>query len=388
MMKKFLRLISYVLVACVASVATFAVCVRIGPNRVQYVDKLDEVRQMIDTCFIGETDEQRMLDAASAALVEATGDRWSYYIPKADMQAHQEAMDNAYVGVGITVQMREDDLGLDVISVTAGGPAQEAGMLAGDIVYAVEGARVSEIGLEESKNRIRGEAGTTVQITVRRGERELSFAVERRPIEAVVATGALLDDGIGLVTIENFNSGARDKTVAVIEDLRGQGAKALVFDVRFNPGGYRHELVALLDYLLPAGLLFRSEYYTGETSEDRSDARFLDMPMAVLVNGDSYSAAEFFAAALREYEAAIVVGSQTCGKGYFQQTLKLSDGSALNLSTGRYYTPKGVSLAGVGLTPDIPVEVDEQTYMNLYYGLVQPQEDAQLQAAIQALLEK
>ncbi len=388
MMKKFLQLISYVLVACVASVVTFMVCAQIGPNRVQYVDKLDEVRQVIDTCFIGETDEQTMLDAASAALVTATGDRWSYYIPKADMQAHQESLDNAYVGVGITVQMREDDLGLDVIAVTAGGPAQEAGMLSGDIVYAVAGTKVAEIGLEEAKNRIRGEAGTTVEITVRRGEQEMTFTVERRPIEVIVASGKLLDDGIGLVSIVNFNTGAKDKTVAVIEDLRRQGAKAIVFDVRFNPGGYRHELVALLDYLLPEGLLFRSEYYTGEVSEDRSDAKFLDMPMAVLVNGDSYSAAEFFAAALREYDAAIVVGSQTCGKGYFQQTLELSDGSALNLSTGRYFTPKGISLAGVGLTPDIPVDVDEQTYMNLYYGLVQPRDDAQLQAAIQALLEK
>ncbi len=383
-MKKFLQFISYVLVACIACVITLAWCYRPGGNGSGY-DKLAEVKGIIDTCFIGETDETQLLDAASAAMVAATGDRWSYYIPASEMQAHAETMNNAYVGVGITVQEREDGQGLDIMEVTAGGPAQEAGLLAGDVIIAVDGKNVAKMGLENTKNSIRGDAGTQVSITVRRDEEELTIAVERRAIQVIVASGKLLPDGIGLVTIENFNAGACEKTVEVIEDLRTQGAAKLIFDVRFNPGGYRHELVKLLDYLLPEGLLFRSEYYTGEISEDRSDASFLDMPMAVLMNGDSYSAAEFFAAALREYDAAILVGSQTCGKGYFQQTLELYDGSALNLSTGKYFTPKGVSLAGVGLTPDVTVDLDEETYMKLYYGQIPPEEDAQLLAAVEAL---
>jgi len=143
--------------------------------------------------------------------------------------------------------------------------------------------------------------------------------------------------------------------------------------------------VNILDYLLPAGPLFRSEFYTGQTEVDSSDASCLKIPMAVLVNDNSYSAAEFFAAALSEYDAATVVGQQTYGKGYFQTTITLNDGSAVGLSVGRYTTPNGASLAGVGITPDIPVEVDEETYFKIYAGILEPEEDPQIQAAVDAL---
>ena len=143
--------------------------------------------------------------------------------------------------------------------------------------------------------------------------------------------------------------------------------------------------VELLDYLLPEGDLFRSVSYDGKEEVDTSDADFLDMPMAVLVNGNTYSAAEFFAAALQEYEAAVVVGEPTVGKGYYQQTIPLGDGSAVALSTGKYFTPKGNSLAGKGITPTVRVDVDEETAAAIYYGTSKPAEDPQLQAAIKAL---
>jgi carboxyl-terminal processing protease len=141
----------------------------------------------------------------------------------------------------------------------------------------------------------------------------------------------------------------------------------------------------VLDYLLPEGPLFRSVDYSGRENVDYSDAKCLDIPMAVVVNLQSYSAAEFFAAALDEYDAAVIVGERTFGKGYFQNTFRLIDGSAVALSTGRYYTPKGECLEGVGITPDVPVEVDDETFAAIYYGTIAPEEDPQLQAAISAL---
>ncbi len=380
------KILSYVLVSFATCLVTLVLCTH-NQYRGDWA-KLNEISAIIDQYYIGEADQAAMEEAAAAALVKATGDRWSYYIPKEEMQAHKDNLANAYVGIGVTISQREDGQGFDVKTVTQDGPAQEAGIQPGDVIFSIEGQKVSDLGYDAAKEKIRGKEGTAVNITLLRDGQEITVAVVRRSIETVVATGQLLDGGIGLVTIENFNSNCRDKTVAIIEDLRRQGATAIIFDVRFNPGGYRHELVKLLDYLLPEGVLFRSEYYTGQKEIDRSDAACLDMPMAVLINGDSYSAAEFFAAALSEYDAAILVGTQTSGKGYSQQTIPLRDGSALNLSTARYYTPEGVSLAGVGLTPDVVVEVGEDTYAAIYYDQLAPEEDPQIQAAVQALLNK
>ena len=283
--------------------------------------------------------------------------------------------------------LREDGTGADIIQVVKGGPAEAAGLLPGDVIVAVDGVYFDTSDMQDLTLRIKGVEGTTVDITILRDGAENVFTVERRTIEVTVAEGEMLEEGIGLVTIYNFDARCAKESIEAIESLLASGAKSIIFDVRNNPGGYKNEMVELLDYLLPAGILFRSEYYTGETAEDRSDAKHLDIPMMVLVNSESYSAAEFFAAALREYDAAWVVGEQTCGKGYFQQTYDLSDGSAVSLSVGKYYTPKGVSLADVGITPDVEVAVDDETFMDIYYGYLEPAEDPQIQAAAELLRE-
>lgn len=239
--------------------------------------------------------------------------------------------------------------------------------------------------INQTRALVRGKEGSTVSVTVIREEQELTVQVERRRFETPVATGELLDGGFGLVTIENFDERCASETIAAIEELLSQGAESLIFDVRGNPGGYASELTDLLDYLLPEGEIFHTVTYDGTENIDYSDAACLDIPMAVLVNADSYSAAEFFAAALQEYGTAVVVGTPTSGKGYFQNTYRLTDGSAVGLSIGKYYTPQGKNLQDVGITPDIVSEVDEETYLSIYYGRLTPGEDPQVQAAIQAL---
>lgn len=203
-----------------------------------------------------------------------------------------------------------------------------------------------------------------------------------------MATATLLEDGIGLIKIANFNTNCYNETTAAIRQLKEEGATKLIFDVRFNGGGYASELVKVLDDLLPEVELFHTVDYKGNESIDMSDAEFLDMPMAVLVNGSSYSAAEFFAAALQEYDAAVVVGEKTTGKGYFQTVIRLNDGSAVGLSVGKYFTPSGISLEGIGITPDKIVTVDDETAAGIYSGTIDPKDDNQLQAAIAALKEK
>lgn len=381
-MKRFGRILSYVLVAALASFATLGAASYWGVGT--ETSKLDQLSQLIQEKFIGEVDTTAMEDAAAEAMIDALGDRWSYYISAADYDSHMDQMNNAYVGIGITIQSREDGY-LDIVQVTAGGSAEQAGVLPGDVLIAADGRDCAEIGLTETKNQIRGEEGTAVTLTLLRGEQELTLDVLRAYIQTQVAWGQMLDEAVGYVCIENFDSRCAEETIAVIEDLLSQGASALVFDVRNNPGGYKTELCKVLDYLLPEGPLFRSEYYNGQTQVEQSDANCLEIPMAVLVNSESYSAAEFFAAALKEYDAAFVVGQKTCGKGYFQQTYRLKDGSAVGLSVGKYFTPKGVSLAGVGITPDIEIEVEDALFWQIYYGNVEPQQDPQVQGAWDAL---
>lgn len=380
MKQKVLQIGSYILVAALASALTLA-----GMGGTGETSKLSQLQSLIEERYIEGADPTVLEDAAADAMVAATGDRWSYYIPASEYETYQENMANAYVGVGITILSSEDVEGFRIMSVTPDGPAEEAGVQKDDVLIGVDGQDVRQSDANQVRNLVRGEEGTDVVLTVLREEAELELTVQRRHMETPVATYTMLEDQVGLVTIENFDSRCSEETIAAIEALREQGAQKLIFDVRNNPGGFAEELVKVLDYLLPEGDLFRTERYDGYEDVDVSDENFLDMPMAVLVNGDSYSAAEFFAAALQEYEAAIVVGEHTSGKGHFQTTYQLSDGSAVALSIGRYYTPNGVCLEGVGIEPDVPVTVDEDTAMEIYFDSLPWEEDPQIQAALDAL---
>ena len=381
MKKKLLILTSYVLVSALTAALTLAVVFwqRGG------LSKLEQLQELIDYYYIEEADQTVLEDAAAAAMIAATGDRWSYYIPASEFASYLETQENAYVGIGITITVAGDGSGLQVMEVNPGSSAEEAGMQVDDVIIEIDGHDAAGMTTTGARELVRGKEGTTVQITVRRADQVIPMSVVRRRIEVAVATGVLLEGNTGLISIANFDDRCMDETVAAIESLQAQGAEKLIFDVRNNPGGYAHELVKLLDYLLPEGDLFRTVDYAGREAVDRSKEGFLDMPMAVLVNRETYSAAEFFAAAMQEYEAAVIVGEKTVGKGRFQSTFTMDDGSAAAISIGKYYTPKGVSLEGVGITPDVEVSVDEQTFVDIYYGQLAPMEDPQVLAALDAL---
>jgi carboxyl-terminal processing protease len=384
-MKKFQKFMSYVVVAVLTSVVTLAL--NHTPVHTQTQSKLDQLESLILEKFIGEADKTAMEDAAAHAMVDALGDRWSYYIPADQYGDYLDQAANSYVGIGVTIQVTEDDSGFRITKVNEGGPADQAGLLPGDIFVAVDGTDVRGWDINETSSLVKGEENTTVDITVVREGEELTFTVTRMRVETPVATAKMLDGNIGLVTIVNFDDRCADESIAAVEALIDQGAEKLIFDVRNNPGGYVHELCRVLDYILPEGDLFRSVNYAGKEQLETSDSKCIEgIPMVVMINGESYSAAEFFAAALREYDYALIVGQPTTGKGYFQQTTRLNDGSAVGLSMGKYFTPKGVSLAEVGgLTPDVLVEVDEDTALDIYAGTLDPMADPQILAAIEAL---
>ena len=369
------RFLSYVLVAAVSAAVAFALPRDGG--------KLDRLDNLIEERFIGESDRQARLDAAANAMVDSTGDRWSYYMSAEEYALQQEQSENAFVGVGITIA--QEDSGFQILAVSPGSGAAEAGLAPEDLLVEVDGQDVRQADLAQVRALVTGKEGTTVKLGLVRDGKSLTYTVARRRIETPVATWQMLSQNTALVRIYNFDSRCAQETIAAIEEALAAGAGQIVFDVRGNPGGYASELVAVLDYLLPEGELFRTVRYDGKEQVDMSDESCLDIPMAVLVNRHSYSAAEFFAAALAEYDAAVVVGEQTVGKGYFQLTYPLGDGSAVALSVGKYFTPKGLSLADTGITPDVEVTLSSQQEAALSAGTLAPEEDPGILQALEAL---
>lgn len=383
MKKKVLIVLSYVLVAALACGATlFFVYASTDYN------KLEDLENLILTSFAGDADKTKIEDAAADAMVNAMGDRWSYYIPAAELPSFLENSENAYVGIGVTVQATDDNSGLMVIAVQPGGPAEEAGVQVGDVIIQVDGESAQDRTVTEISAMIKGEEGTVVSITVLRSGEGITMTVTRKRMETTVASSKLLNEHVGLVTIQNFDERCADETIAAIKALLNQGADMLLFDVRNNPGGYVDELTKVLDYLLPEGNLIRTVGTDGSDETVTSDADCVKVPMAVLVNENTYSAAELFAVDLSEYGVARIFGQKTSGKGFFQQVFQFSDGSAAGISVGRYYTSQGNNLEGIGLTPDEEIKLDDESEALLYNGMLEPENDAQLQAALSYLMDK
>ena len=333
-----------------------------------------EIKNVIDEKYVGTVNEESVSAAAFDAMVSALGDQWSYYMSPSEYSAYKLYSANQYVGLGVQVDKDAETGGLKITGVNSGTPADNAGLEAGDIILAVAGTDITGMTVGDARSFISSNLGESVKLKIRdKDGNESELSVNCELIYTSPVTYRMLSGSIGYVQILNFDSGAADAAVKTIETLLGQGALGFVFDVRTNPGGLLSELTALLDYLLPSGNIFISVDKAGNQTPTESDSVCLDMPMAVLVNADTYSAAEFFAAALQDYNWAEIVGERTTGKSRSQQTIELSDGSAVHLSTARYLTPAGIDLAEQGgLIPDQEVALTATG-------------DAQLNAALSAV---
>ena len=352
-------------------------------------EKYYEIMNTVEQYYIGDVDMTQVNDSMAAGVVSGLGDRWSYYVSAEDYRDYLDNIQNSYVGVGITIMAVTDEEGIpqgfEVTDVTRDGPAEAAGVLTGDVLIGVNGTDIRECYMAEVKSMVKGEAGTKVELSFLREDEEYTVQVERKALTLIPAEGRMLSGGVGYIMIDNFDAGCSETVKALVEDLKSQGAVSLLFDVRNNPGGLKSELIDLLDYLLPEGVVFHTINFAGNEEIATSDASCVDMPMAVLVNGNSYSAAEYFACALQEYDKGAVVGEHTFGKGYYQVGITLSDGSCVNLSIGKYFTPNGESLIDVGVTPDIEVELTDEEASLLSARKLAPEDDPQVQAALGTL---
>ena len=391
-MKKDWRDILTVVLCCIVAVLVFlaGMSVRSVLDKRAYTaeDKLTDAVQILREYYVGELDEDSMTDYAISAMVDSTGDRWSYYMTAEGYQSYLDSQNNQYGGLGIVIANDENGLA-HIKKVYEQSAAGEAEIPVGCSFISIAGQDVSAWELNAVSDLLKEQIKTgLVEMTLRTPEGEQrSYSLVPGSVLTEPVTSAILDSGFGYIKVDNFENRSASMSIEAVDTMVDAQVPGIIFDMRENPGGQLSELLKLLDHILPEGKLFISQKAGGPEEIDWSDAACVELPMVVLVNADTYSAAEFFAAALSEYGWAQIVGSPTTGKGRAQVTVCLPDGSAIHISTFRYRTPEGRDLTDVGLTPDVRIDLSDEEWADLYYELLPFEADDQLLAAEEALRE-
>ena len=346
-------------------------------------EKLSGIQALIEKEYIGEVDEDALQTGICQGYVGALGDPYSAYYDEEQTSALMETTQGEYGGIGVVLTQNLDTGVTTASSVYEDSPAMKAGMKDGDIIYQVEGRDVSGMDLEEISGNIKGEKGTTVEITVLRGEdrEEVTLTITRDTIQAETVKTRMLEDEIGYLAISEFDSVTLGQYKEGLAELKAQGMEGLIVDLRGNPGGNLDTVCEILDLMLPEGLIVYTEDKDGNRQEFTSDeAQEVQVPLAVLVDGNSASASEIYAGAIQDYGIGQIVGTKTYGKGVVQTIYDLKDGTSLKLTVAEYFTPNGRNIDGEGITPD--VEVAYQRDEN------DPEADNQLDRAVEALQDE
>ncbi len=303
-----------------------------------------------------------------------------YYTAEEYDEMLSSQIEGTFYGIGVLMQQDPETMVVTLRHVYEGSPAEEAGIMVGDILYAVDGQETATMEISEIADLIRGAEGTTVHLVIYRNGTEMEFDVERRDVDYQTALGEMVEDDIGLITVSEFASNTVDQFERALNELSEEGMDALIIDLRYNTGGVLDSACDMLNDLLPEGLLVYTEDREGQRIEYRSDdERMVDVPLVVLVNEFSASASEIFAGAIQDRDAGTIIGTTTYGKGVVQSVFPLSDGSAFKMTTQTYYTPNGTCIEGVGITPDIelPYEylgTEDETYDYAHDNQVQEAE--------------
>ena len=347
--------------------------------------KLQVIREMIESKYLyGEdVDEDKLQEAIIKGYVDGLGDPYSVYYNEAETQSLMESTSGEFGGIGVVITQNIDTQIITFTTVYENSPGEKAGLKDGDILFKVDGEEVTGQDLDTVVSKIRGEKGTTVEITVYRGDsmEEYTCVVTRDIIEVNTVAYEMKENKIGYIAVSGFETVTYDQFEAALNDLTGQGMEALVIDLRNNPGGNLSTVCDMLDLILPEGTIVSTKDKNGNGSVLTSDEeRQLNMPLAVLINGNSASASEIFAGAVQDYGIGTLVGTTTYGKGIVQELYQMTDGTCLKITTSEYFTPSGRNIHGIGIDPDIEVKYE--------YDEANPEADNQLEAALNCLKEK
>ena len=352
---------------------------------------LKSIEKLIDQYYLYDIDEQKAIDGAISGYIESLGDEYTEYIPASEMEEYTETIMGNFVGIGIYMVQNTEENVIQVLAPIKESPAEQAGILPGDIIKSVDGVQYTGEQMTEASNNIKGEEGTKVKLEILRGEETLNFEIERKKIntnpvvaEKIEDTTEQLESNIGYLEISSFDEGTAEDFKTKFEQLKSEGITSLIIDLRNNGGGIVDEALAIADYIVPKGkdLLITVDKNGNEEIEKSENDPIIDMPIVVLVNENTASASEILAGALKDLGEATIVGTKTYGKGVIQQVLSLRTGAGLKVTVEEYYTPNRTQINKVGIEPDEVVELPETVKNPLS---VTDEEDTQLQKAIEIL---
>ena len=344
--------------------------------------KLEAIQNMIQDQFLysEEVDEDKLRDSIIKGYVEGLGDPYSAYYDEQETKELMESTTGEFEGIGVGIIQDPDTKLLSIATVYKDSPGEKAGLKVGDIFYKVDGEEIDGLDFEQIVSKIRGKKGTKVELTVLRGENmeEVTCVAIRDKIENITVFSELKENHIGYIAISGFDIVTTAQFEKGLKELEAQNMQSLIIDLRNNPGGNLSTVCEMLDLILPEGLIVYTEDKDGYREEMKSDAKKqVDIPMVVLVNGNSASASEIFAGAVQDYGVGKIVGTTTFGKGIVQKLFPMTDGTCLKLTISEYFTPKGRNIHGIGIEPDVVVEFQ--------YDEANPTRDNQLEEAIKLL---
>lgn len=356
-----------------------------------FTKKITLINTLLDNSYIYDWNEQAMTDGAIKGYVNGLDEPYTSYFTADEFSSYTQSLEDSYVGIGIVISPTEENY-IEVVSAIEGSSAYEAGIKPGDIIYKVDDKEYYGDTMDNAIAAIKsGKEGEKVKITLLRDKKEIEMNIERRVVVMNSVSSKVLQDDIGYLRISSFNTegdNSKENTYTEfcknVDSLKASNVKKLIIDLRDNPGGALEVVVDIADYILSEGLITYVEYKDGSKEEYKAKKGSLDMPIVVLVNGNSASASEVLTGALKDHGKATVVGTTTYGKGVVQSLVPFADGSGLSITIARYYTPSGVCIHGTGIDPDVKVELGEE-FENYYASELSFEDDIQLQKAIEII---
>ncbi len=379
-------LVTFILTTCVMSNNTYkkdGSYTNISEN-LKLNTKLNTIKKIINEDFLGEVDETKLTEAAIKGYVEGLDDEYTEYFTKEEMEEFKTETEGNYVGIGIYMLKNTKDNNIIVLSAIKGSPAEEAGLKTGDIIKKVNDKEYTAEEFEKIASDIKGKAGSKVKLEIQRGEETLTFEIERKKIELYPIESEVLENDIGYINISSFCEDCSSKFKENYDKLKRKNIKSLVIDLRNNGGGIVDEALEILDSILNKDsiMLITANKKGEEKIEKAKKKPTIEVPIVVLVNENTASSSEIFAAALKENNKAKIIGTKTYGKGVIQESITLSDGSGIKITTEEYYTPNRNKINKIGITPDIEVDLEEKT-KNITE--ISRDQDTQLKKAIETL---